>query len=60
MSEERYFEVEIRVRSATDEIVKHLEGPLWHQAARDVAADLEEMLRCRSANKMRTIDGTDR
>ena len=62
MSEEKPYEITISVRGAQagDEAVKHLEGPLWHGTANDVAADLEGRLRTRSGNKIRTINGTDR
>lgn len=60
MPDPRAYEIEIRIRSATDEAVRILEGPLDHQSANDVAADVVTHLDSRSRNKLKHIPGTDR
>lgn len=54
------YEIEVRVRSATDEAVRHLEGPLPHKTAGDVAAELVGTLISRSNAKVKDVPGTDR
>ena len=60
MPEDRVYEIEIRVRSATDEAVRHLEGPLPYASANDVALDLSNDLGTKSDGRMRKTSGTDR
>jgi hypothetical protein len=62
MSDDKAYEIEIRVRSgaAGDEAVRHLEGPLPHGTAQDVAAEIVGVLDSRSGKKIKTIPGTDR
>lgn len=57
--EQRVFEIEIKIRSATDETVRHLEGPLPHATAEDVAVDLVGTLSSRSKG-IKHIPHTDR
>jgi hypothetical protein len=40
--------------------VRHLEGPLPHGTAQDVAAEIVGVLDSRSGQKIKTIPGTDR
>lgn len=56
MSDERVYEIEIRVRDAKEETVKHLEGPLSHKTVKDIVVDLANTLNTRSGGKMRAID----
>lgn len=56
MSDESIFEIEVRVRSATDETVGHYEAPLSHKTVQDVAADLKGTLDTRSGHKVREIN----
>lgn len=60
MADETVYEIEVRVRSATDESVRHLEGPLDHKTANDVAVDLVNVLDTRSRGKIKHVPGTDR
>lgn len=62
MSDDRVFEIEVRVRSgkAGDEAVKHLEGSFDHRSADDVALDVVAHLDSRARNKLRHVPGTDR
>lgn len=56
MAEDTVYEVEVRIRSATDEIVKQYEAPLRHASVGDVAVDIKTVLDSRSGNRTREID----
>ncbi len=60
MADQPVYEIEVRVRSATDEAVRHLEGPIDHDSAESVAADIVTHLDSRSRGKLKTIPGTER
>ena len=54
------YEIEIRVRSATDEAVRHIEGPMDRETANDIAAEVVDVLDSRSGRRLKTIPHTDR
>jgi hypothetical protein len=60
MDDVKLYEIEVRVRSATDESVRHLEGPLDHATANDVAADIVGHLDTASRKRIKHLAGTDR
>lgn len=62
MSTDKPYEITISVRGveAGDEAVRHLEGPLEHTSAQDVAADIVTHMDSRSRNRLKTIPNTDR
>jgi hypothetical protein len=60
MSDDQLYEITVEVRSKDGQAVRHIEGPLDHTSAEDVAADVVTHLDSRSRGKLKTIPGTDR
>lgn len=58
MSDQKMYEIEVRIRDREQETTHSYEAPLRHATVDDVAVDIKTVLDSRSGNKVRTIDAS--